>query len=183
MRIYLRALEPEDYLLTHAWRQDEVVIEQIVSPRFFVSKQREKLWVEGKSTDESKGIFFAICLKENDAMIGYCSIINIDLRHLKADLGGIVIGIPELRGKGYGKEASLLRMQYCFEEYPLNKLCVMALSDNKASNRMLLSLGFNLDGVLRDDVFKCGKFKDVNLYSILRHEYEARYQNTTKKDI
>lgn len=183
MRIYLRALEPEDYLLTHAWRQDDLVADQIGGNRFFISKNREKQWVEQRSIDDSRGIYLAICLKETDEMIGYCSIISIDLRNQKADLGGTIIGNPAHRGKGYGKEAQILMLEYCFEELPLHKVYGFSLAEHKVTEKMMLSLGFSIDGVLRDEVFKNGEFKSLTIYSILRNEYEAKYKNTINNDI
>lgn len=109
-------------------------------------------------------------------MIGYCSIINIDLRNQKADLGGTIIGDPIYRGKGYGKEAQIMMLKYCFEELPLHKVYGYSLADHKITERMMLSLGFQIDGVLRDEVFKNGEFKSLTIYSILRNEYEVIYK-------
>ena len=158
MRVYLRAFEPEDYKLTYTWRQDDEIANMIGGNRHFISKEREKLWVENKSTDDKNGIYLAICLKENQQMIGYCSIINIDLRNQKADLGGTIIGDRNHWGKGYGTEAQKLMLCYCFQELPLHKVYGFALQGHKVTEKMMLSLGFKIDGVLRDEVYKNGRF-------------------------
>ncbi|MDZ7821463.1 MAG: GNAT family N-acetyltransferase [Candidatus Marinimicrobia bacterium] len=100
MKIFLRALEPDDYQVTFKWRSDKKISNMIAGNKFFISKEREKLWVEAKSINDKDGIYLAICLKENQQMIGYCSIINIDLKNLKAELGGTIIGEKEQWGKG-----------------------------------------------------------------------------------
>ncbi|HPS40261.1 MAG TPA: GNAT family protein [Candidatus Cloacimonadota bacterium] len=182
MRIYLRAFEPDDYLLTHSWRQNAQIANSIGGNRFFISKERERQWVQKRSTDDSSGIYLAICLKDSDQMIGYCSIISIDLRNQKADLGGTIIGDPNHWGKGYGKEAQLLMMEYCFDELPIHKVYGYALEEHEVTKRMMLSLGFHIDGVLRDEIFKNGVFKSYTIYSILRDEYMAIYQNPGLKD-
>ena len=46
MRVYLRALEPEDYLKTYEWRQDDDIENSLGGNRFFISKEREKQWVQ-----------------------------------------------------------------------------------------------------------------------------------------
>jgi len=175
MRVYLRALEPEDYLKTYEWRQDDDIQNSLGGNRYFVSKEREKQWAHFRSVDESKGIYLAICLKENNEMIGYCSIINIDLRNLKAELGGTIIGDSSNRGKGYGKEAQILMLRHCFEELPLHKVYGYSLAEHKVTEEMMISLGFHIDGTLRDEVYKNGNFKSYTIYSILRNEYEAIY--------
>jgi len=177
MRIYLRALEPEDYIKTYEWRQDDSIENSLGGNRFFISKEREKQWVQFRSIDESKGIYLAICLKENNEMIGYCSIINIDLRNLKADLGGTIIGDTNNRGKGYGKEAQILMLRHCFEELPLHKVYGYSLAEHKVTEKLMISLGFHIDGILRDEIYKNGEFKSYIIYSILRNEYEAKYNH------
>jgi len=180
MRVYLRALEPEDYLKTYEWRQDDDIQNILGGNRFFVSKEREKQWAHFRSIDDSKGIYLAICLKENNEMIGYCSIINIDLRNLKAEYRGIIIGDPNNRGKGYGKEAQILMLKYCFEELPLHKIYAYSLAEHKETEKMMKSLGFQIDGVLRDEVFKNDEFKSYTIYSMLKNEYEAIYHSNHK---
>lgn len=176
MRIFLRALEPEDYDVIHKWRQQEDVNEMIGGNKYYSSKERDKQWTMKKSVDDSNGIYLAICLSENSDMIGYCSIISIDLRNQKADLGGTIIGDAMHRGKGYGKEAQQLLLQYCFNEFPLHKVYGYALEEHHVTHRMMISLGFKVDGVLRDEVFKNGAFKSYTIFSILRDEYNAKYQ-------
>lgn len=180
MRIYLRALEPADHKLIHEWRQDETVMNALGGNRYYVSAERDRLWTESKSIDESGGIYLAICLRETDIMIGYCSIIHIDLRNLKADLGGTVIGDPNYRGKGFGREAQTLMLKYCFDEMPLHKVYGFSLTEHIVTEKMMLALGFRIDGVLRDEVFKNGEFKSYTIYSILRDEYEQFYNSDRK---
>ena len=176
MRVYLRALEPEDYLKTYEWRQDDDIQNSLGGNRYFVSKEREKQWAHFRSVDESKGIYLAICLKENNEMIGYCSIINIDLRNLKADIGGWMIGEKKLWNQGYSKEAVELLLKYAFDEYPLHKCYSFCLEEHEISNKTHISLGFKLEGQLRDHVFKGSKFHTLNVYSILRNEYYKKFQ-------
>ncbi len=175
MRVYLRALEPEDYLKIYEWRQDDDIENSLGGNRFFVSKEREKQWAHFRSIDDSKGIYLAICLKENNEMIGYCSIINIDLRNLKADIGGWMIGEKKLWNQGYSKEAVELLLKYAFDEYPLHKCYSFCLEDHEISNKTHISLGFKLEGQLRDHIFKGSKFHTLNVYSILRNEFYEKF--------
>ena len=175
MRVYLRALEPEDYLKTYEWRQDDDIENSLGGNRVFVSKEREKQWAHFRSVDESKGIYLAICLKENNEMIGYCSIINIDLRNLKADIGGWMIGEKKLWNQGYSKEAVELLLKYAFDEYPLHKCYSFCLEEHEISNKTHISLGFKLEGQLREHIFKGSKFHTLNVYSILRNEFYEKF--------
>lgn len=171
MRIYLRAFEPDDYKLISLWRHDSDMNQLVCGNRLFISSEREKKWVESKLFDDSKDIYCAICLVDTDVMIGYISIINIDLRNRKAEWGGVTIGDKSMWGKGYASEAAKLMLQYVFYEMPINKFQARVLDDHKVTTKMMYSLGFKKDGVFRDDVFKNGEFHDIDLYSMLRSEY------------
>lgn len=174
-RIYLRAFEPDDYLLISKWRNDPETSSLLVGNHYYVSQEREKKWVIDKSTMDSKSVYLAVCLKENDQMIGYVSLVNFDLRNQKVDIGGWIIGDKTLWNQGYAKEAVITLLNYLFAEYPVHKCQSYCLDEHIVSNKIHKSVGFNLDGILRDDVFKHGEFKSVMMYSMLRDEYVAKY--------
>ena len=68
-----------------------------------------------------------------------------------------------------------MRLRYLFEQYPVNRNYVYCLEEHEATVKMLLSLGYKQEGVLRQDVFKNGEFKNMLLFSILRQEYKDLY--------
>jgi [ribosomal protein S5]-alanine N-acetyltransferase len=177
MRIYLRAFEPEDYKLISFWRHDEEVVKLLGGNHFYVSSERERKWVEDKIFNDRDSIYLAVCLKEDDRMIGYTCITNIDFRNLKAEMGGTLIGDKTLWGKGYGREAAELRLIYLFEQYPINRNYVYCLEEHGPTIKMLLSLGYKQEGVLRQDVYKNGEFKNMLLFSMLRNEYDQLYKD------
>jgi len=49
------------------------------------------------------------------------------------------------------------------------------LEEHPASEKLFLSFGFKKEGVLRDDVYKNGAFKNILLFSILRDEINDRF--------
>lgn len=174
MRIFFRALEPDDYQLISLWRHDEEITTLLGGNHFFISAEREKQWVIDKSLHDDRDIYLAICLLEDGRMIGYTSINNIDLRNLKAEWGGTIIGDKDLWGKGYASEAARLMLAYIFTQYPIHKCYAFCLKEHQVTEKLFVSLGFQLDGVVRDDVYKNGEFKSLLAYSILRDEYERR---------
>ena len=140
-----------------------------------VSSEREKKSVEGKIFDDSKDIYFAICDKSNDKLIGYTQINNIDLRNLKAEWGGTLIGDKDYIGGGYGKEASKLMLRFLFDQYPIQKCYGRCLEEHPVTAKLLINLGFKQDGVLRNEIYKNGEFKNVLLFSILRNEINGKF--------
>lgn len=170
-RLYLRAFEPEDYKLINEWRIDEDIYKLLGGNHNFVSSVREKQWVDQKMVDDNNNIYLAICLKEEKRMIGYTCIKNIDLRNLKAELG-YIIGDKTKWGKGFATEAEKITLKYLFHQYPIHKCYAYCLQEHIVSIKLLKSLGFKQDGILRDEVYKDGEFKSFLVFSILREEFE-----------
>ena len=65
----------------------------------------------------------------------------------KAEIWRIYIGDTALRGKGYGKEAMLAMMEYCFGQLGLERLYLDHYTGNPAAY-LYLSLGFQYEGCL-----------------------------------
>jgi RimJ/RimL family protein N-acetyltransferase len=175
MRVYLRALEIDDYVLINKWRNDPEITKYMGGNVFLVSSEREKKSIENKIFDDTKNVYFAICEKKSNRLMGYSSINNIDYRNLKAEWGGTMIGDKEYIGKGLGKEGSALMLRFLFDQYPINKCYAYCLEEHPATLKLFSSLGFQKDGILRKEVFKNGEFKNVLLFSILREEINGQF--------
>ena len=167
---YLRAFEPEDYKITHKWRNDPDLTNLLTGNKYFVSSEREKHWVEEKIKDDSKEIYLAICDKNTHEMVGMVCINNIDFRNSKASIGGMTLGKEHWK-KGYGVAAQVLLLKYVFEELGLNKLSTNYLVEHDITKRSLKKFGFKIEGVARQDIFKNGKYHDVEYASLLKKEY------------
>lgn len=76
-RVYLRALELDDYKKSIKWRNDDSIWDIVSGPKYFVSEAYEKKWIEDAVFDRSK-ISLAICLKENNEHIGNTYLKDID---------------------------------------------------------------------------------------------------------
>ena len=75
-----------------------------------------------------------------------------------------------MRGKGYGKQAMQAILHLCFEEWRMERVYLDHYTGNPAAG-LYLSLGFQYEGILRNNCRKNGKLYDVHLMSILREEY------------
>jgi ribosomal-protein-alanine N-acetyltransferase len=170
-RVYLRALDVEDYSLINKWHNDDEIQSLTGGNRYYVSSTMEKRWVEEKALDNSKDVYWAICLRETDETIGYMSINKIDWRNRKVDWGGIVVGDGTNRGKGFALEAAYLMMEYVFCELGLHRLSGHWLEEHTASILMGKKLGFRQEALLRDSVYKNGAFHNEVIMSILESEF------------
>jgi ribosomal-protein-alanine N-acetyltransferase len=168
--IYLRALEPSDYLISYKWRNDLFIQEGVTGNKYFVSSEQEKRWVDDAIADR-ENIRLAICLKEDDRYIGNTYMINIDWINRKCQIP-IFLGDASVRGKGISVQARLLMLSFAFYERNMHKVWAHVLAHNSASIRMNEKAGFKKDGLLRDEIFKDGMYHDVVVMSVLKEEFD-----------
>lgn len=167
-RVYLRALEPEDYKTSIKWRKDDAIWDMLGGTKYFVSEAYEKDWVE-KTIFNSKDIKLAVCLVENDRYIGnvYMTDINMTNRSCHSH---ILIGEREYWGQGYASEALMLAVDYMFNERNIHRIQANVLESNTASLKMHEKCGYKVEGILRDAVYKNGKFQNQYILSLLKKE-------------
>jgi len=129
-------------------------------------------WIEHQRHDADTGraANFAVRLASNHVLIGSAGLRDIDEEHRQAELG-FWIG-REFWGQHYAREAAAAVIRYGFERLGLNRICAHHMARNPASGRVLEAAGMQREGVLRQRVRKWGKFEDVVLYAILRHDMD-----------
>lgn len=134
----------------------------------YVSEAREKKWIED-TIFHSADIKLAVCLTYNNLHIGNVYLTDINYVNRTAE-SHILIGNKDYWGQGYAREALLQILHYGFEERGLNRVYAHINADNAASLRMHEKCGYTREGILRQAVFKNGRFKDVVVMSILKEE-------------
>ena len=116
---------------------------------------------------------FRIRLLDTDELIGSISIHSIEWNNQTGTIS-IGIGSPAHRSKGYGGEAIALMLQYGFWELNLHRIGLYVISYNAAAIRAYERAGFEVEGRLRECVYRDGKRYDRIYMGLLRHEWEAR---------
>lgn len=70
-------------------------------------------------------------------------------------------------------------LAFGFRDIGVNRVEAKIDPENIASERLLLRLGFQKEGVMRQQEFEKGRYVDIAMYSLLRNEYEAHCQAST----
>jgi RimJ/RimL family protein N-acetyltransferase len=117
-----------------------------------------------------QAIHYAIHRKEDGLFIGYGMIAFID-RYNRSCRLGITIGDKCQWGQGYAKEALQAVIHYCFHNLDLNRIGAEIYAFNTPSIALFEKLGFKHEGVIRQCVYKKGKFEDEYIYGLLREEW------------
>jgi len=177
-RVYLRALEPDDYKITHEWRKDEQTWDLLGGQKRFVSSETERKWILSAIEKHEKNeiLRFGICMKGNEELIGFMSFTNIDLINRNCRVNSI-IGSSHVRGKGLINEARILSYHYMFSEIGMQRIYSHILEDNTYSRKAVEKFGIIEEGILRKAVYKNGTFKDLIVYSMLREEFYQLYRD------
>lgn len=166
-RVRLRPLERKHLSSCVEWLNDPEVTEHL-SFSEPISMEGEQKWYENLSRDESTKVYAIETLQGE--YIGNLGLHDIDLHNRKTEFG-IVIGKKDLWGKGYGTEAVLLALKLAFEGLNLNKVYLRVFTGNKKAQKCYEKAGFKKEGILRQDMFKSGKYLDSIIYSVLAEEY------------
>ena len=168
-RVYLRALEPEDYKVSLKWRNDDEIWSMLGGRKYFVSSAYEQKWIHDAIFD-SKDIRLAVCVKETEQYIGNVYLTNIDYVNRSAT-SHILIGEHGFWGQGYATESTKLLLTYAFEELGLNRIEAVVLKSNIASIKMHKKCGYVEEGIKRKSVYKNGKFQDQAILAVLRQDF------------
>ncbi|MQA40340.1 GNAT family N-acetyltransferase [Rugamonas aquatica] len=80
----------------------------------------------------------------------------------------------KLAGRGYVTEACRLLVDHLFKAYQYHRLELLSAPENAASVRIAQKCGFRAEGTLRQSFFINGRYQDVQIFSLLRPEWEAQ---------
>jgi len=124
--------------------------------------------------DGASGSFIqlGIARREDDLVIGTCTLYRIQWDHRRAEVGYIVR--RDHWGRGLAKEALAALLDHAFSTLGLHRLEADVDPRNGASIRLVEKLGFKLEGHLRERYFVSGDVQDSAIYGLLAPEWRAR---------
>lgn len=108
----------------------------------------------------SKENILGVITLPGESPIGLVAFLHYDSIARKAELRKL-IGVPELRGKGLGKEATKLWIDYGITGLELRKIYLNTVDTNIRNIKINEDLGFKVEGILRDEVLIDGIYHDV----------------------
>jgi RimJ/RimL family protein N-acetyltransferase len=165
-KIILRAIELDDSELIRKWRFDSDSYDY-----FFefipVSHVQNEMWLKNVLLRNDE-VNFIIEERSTKTSIGMISLLNIDPRNQKCEMGRVLIGAPDFRGRGLGKESITLLIEYAFNHLNMQKIYCKVFNDNEKAVSIYEKCGFKEEGMLRRHIYKNGEFKDVKLMALYK---------------
>ena len=148
------------------------------------TEEQAKAWVrgaiEGQQRDPRMRYEFAVELKSESMVIGYCDLVIRAPIDCEMAYSGFRY-IPHYWGNGYGTEAELAILDYGFRVLGLRRVSLICDSENIGSWRLMEKCGMRREGheILGEWSTKRKKRFDQYHYAILKEEWEER-SHTTK---
>lgn len=125
-------------------------------------KQLIKIIDRNRARPKSSDGFF---IEINGECAGLIALGDIEKNH-KAKIG-YWLG-SNYRGKGIMSVALKKLTEYGFKKYKLKRIYARVVTFNKPSAKLLEKCGYKLEGIMKKDRLKNGKYYDNYLYSITR---------------
>lgn len=134
-------------------------------------------WISTHAKKYADGthVIYAVTSTGGGRLLGAVGL-TIDRRNRRAEMG-YWIG-REYWNRGYATEAAGAVLRYAFGTLGMNKIFAHHMTRNPASGRVLKNLGMKHEGCLRQHVVKSGVPEDIDVYAMVREEYDARNRPT-----
>lgn len=113
---------------------------------------------------------FVIELAAERKVIGTIGLMWIQKENRSAEIGYSLS--RQYWNRGLMTEAVEAILRFCFDTLHLNRIEAQYETDNPASGAVMRHAGMRREGVLRQRIYNKGRFTDVELYAILRTDYE-----------
>jgi diamine N-acetyltransferase len=154
LRLVPLELEHLDHVMT--WVNDHEVLAYFAGRQTDIGVSEERRYLEGLIASPDDRVFSVF---DGEAYVGQCSVNQI---YWPARNGRLFLVIRrELQGRGYGSSALRRLVDLAFTELDLHKLWLIVRRDNRDAQSLYLRLGFDFEGVLRDEYRVKDRYHDM----------------------
>ncbi|WP_312814779.1 GNAT family protein [Sedimentibacter sp.] len=173
MEIKLERIEDNDMVYIYEWFKDIEFLKfyDYMPPIPQSADEVNKTFRDYKKNEESD--VFVIKLFDSNQIIGIAGFDDIVKENKVATLF-IGIGNKDVRGRGYGKEALNLLLEYGFNKLGFHRIQLNVLEFNMAAISLYEKAGFKREGTYREFVLRDDKRYDLLLYGLLKSEWKKR---------
>lgn len=176
-KIRLREYRKEDIPIRINYINDPEICKNLTPDiPYPVTLHEEEKWFQSINT-LSDSYKFAIETLEDKQFIGGCSINGVDWKNSVATVG-IFIGDKDYRGKGYGSDAMRVLMDFIFMQMNINKIRLTVYSYNESAIKCYERCGYKIEGTLRQEIYRDGKYYDKLYMGLLKAEYLSNKTTT-----
>ena len=174
--VQFRSIEVDDLPKLKDWRNNPHV-KRTTREFLLLNMFNQKLWFESLHKQKPpKDIMFGIVKKKEKILIGVCGLTYIDWKNRHAELSIYLAGSKWQKRKET-KDSVKLLLQYGFGELGLHKIFAEVYSFVQETVELYKELSFHHDGILRENVWRNGKWWDSYILSKLDTEFQYEKSN------
>lgn len=159
----VRPMEVADLELVLGWRNHQDVRRYMLT-QHEISLEEHKRWFSNNASDGSRRL---LIFEINHQPYGFVQFSGLSPGRV-ADWG---FYLAPNTPKGCGQHLGLTALTHAFEQLGLHKVCGQALEFNKPSIKFHLRLGFQQEGVLRDQHFDGSDYHSIVCFGLLNEEW------------
>jgi RimJ/RimL family protein N-acetyltransferase len=167
-KVRLRPVKLGDTKMLHRWINNKAM-NRFLGAEIPISLAKERKKVR-RMVKAKEAKHFIIEVLDTKEPIGMMSLHHIDKRHRRATTGAF-IAYPKYRGKGYGADAKMALLKYAFFKLKLNRVESHAFPHNPRSVAYSLKCGYKKEGLLRQHLYKKGKYYDSVVLAVLKQDW------------
>ncbi|EHR38228.1 GNAT family N-acetyltransferase [Facklamia languida] len=170
-KLYLRKVRSDDVDMYHKWRND-IDVMKTTSPFLNVYTYDEtKDFFDNVILSSSGSEGYIIMDKAENIEVGIVSLTNIDYKNRNCEII-IDLGNKEFWGKGYGRIATELLLDFAFKEMNMHRVFLNVFSFNERAIGLYKKIGFREEGRSRESIFRNGEYHDVVQMGLLESEFK-----------
>lgn len=167
----IRPVEEKDLSLLANHRNQENTYGNLTSS-LPVWPHYQKSWLQGLG---ERNMYFMINVTEFSLKeVGILRLTDIDWQNSNAAIGLDIFS--RFRGMGYGKEAFKFAVDHFFLRFNFHRLWLLVSGENIPAQKIYTNAGFKEEGIMRNQLFKNGKYVDYIMMGILREEWASSIQ-------
>jgi UDP-4-amino-4,6-dideoxy-N-acetyl-beta-L-altrosamine N-acetyltransferase len=161
----IRKITEQDLPMVLAWR-NHANVRRYMFRQHEISLEEHQNWFSNASRDPSRSL---LIVEDAGLAIGY-------VQFQKIEEGGVAdwgfYAKPD-SPKGKGRKIGKMALNYAFGPLKLHKVCGQAIACNQASIAFHRFLGFNLEGILRDQRRINGAYHSLYCFGLLDTEWHS----------
>ena len=147
--IKLEKFETSDYNRLIHWVNSKQLMILFGGPLFTFPITHNQL---NKYVNEDNRLIYKVINKKNDEIIGHAELDKIDSKNKNARICRVLVGDKKLRNKGFGTQIINKLVSIAFYEFNLHRLDLGVYDFNKNAIKCYQKCGFEIEGLLKDNV-------------------------------
>ena len=164
--IKIRPLERGDLHFVHKINNNDVIMRYWFEEPYEAYDELVALY-DRHLHDQNERRF--IIERDTGEPAGLVELVEIDYIHRRAEFQIIIA--PSYQGRGYAKAATRIAVGYAFRVLNLHKVYLVVDKDNAAAVHIYERCGFRIEGLLKEEFFSNGAYRDAYRMALLQHDH------------